>query len=70
MSPGYSNNANLTVSSPPQPTSAGLKYDMSIPQTMEEELEFLGTHESNSVVEGADGHFAVGNVRIMRPVQN
>ena len=35
---------------------------------MEEENERLGTDDSNTVVEGADGHFAIGNVRIMRPI--
>ena len=34
---------------------------------MEEDNEFMGTSDSNSVIEGADGNFAVGNVRIMRP---
>ena len=42
-------------------------YNLSVPQTMEEDNELMGTSDSNSVIEGADGNFAVGNVRIMRP---
>ena len=42
------------------------RYNLSVPQTMEEDNELMGTSDSNSVVEGADGNFAIGNFRIMR----
>ena len=49
------------------PVSVPRVYNLSVPQTMEEDNELMGTSDSNSVIEGADGNFAVGNVRIMRP---
>ena len=49
------------------PVSVPRVYNLSVPQTMEEDNEWIGTSDSNSVIEGADGNFAVGNVRIMRP---
>ena len=56
---------NFTITSPT--SIVAMRHSpTNMPQTLEEENEFLGTSSSQSIVEDENGAFAVGNYRYIR----